>query len=404
MPTKTIDEWAFIALCFVVPTLSFSISLFEISSGIFIGLTLVSMIRSKDPRRFDIFKNVFVVLTLLYLAVNILSLTQSAYLWTSARGVFKVVKNLTLCLSAFYIIDSEKRFKTIFEVFLLTSLVIQTDALIQGVIGFDLIRGHRMTTYLVNEAGRLTGPFHHTNDYSAHLALSIFLFIGVLGQGRRFFSSKKFAWIVAGSVLSPICLLGTYSRGAWIAVAISLVLMAIFRKSKLLVAGILLFSAWLIFFSPALVKARVESLWKPKSGTFVERVELWRESFRMIQKSPILGLGINTYAKNEPHFKSPNPPPIDNQYAHNGYLQMAAETGCLGLLMFLLVLALFFWTTCHAFIQSNNLFLKTAGTAFVFGILAFLIHSAFDTNLHSLLLVNRLWLAMGVTLAAARLV
>lgn len=397
---KNLSRGAFGALFFVVAALSFSISLFEISSGIFIGLTLLWVLKFRSADRGIIFKNMFTLFVGLYFLSVLLSLTQSEYLAASARGVFKVLKNIALCFAAVAVIDSEARFKKIFQFFLLGALLIAIDALIQSVVGFDLIRQRRMIPYITG-VGRVTGPFQHPNDFSAYLSLVIFLFIGALPEGLKIFSRKKFTWILIGTALVSLCLLWTYSRGAWLAVIVSFVLLTITKKSKFLLAGILLFSVWAVLFSPPLVKARVESIWKSQGGTLVERKALWQESFRMIKKSPVLGLGVNTYAKNEPHFKSGDPS-IDNQYAHNGYLQIAAEIGCLGLLSFLLVFSCFFWKTVPQFLKTQNLFLKTAGTAFVFGILAFLIHSAFDTNLQSVLLVNQLWLAMGVTLAASR--
>ena len=47
--------------------------------------------------------------------------------------------------------------------------------------------------------------------------------------------------------------------------------------------------------------------------------------------------------------------------------------------------------------------LKWAGRATAFGIAAFLIHSATDTNLQSILLVNSLWIWVGILWAAGRI-
>ena len=152
-------------------------------------------------------------------------------------------------------------------------------------------------------------------------------------------------------------------------------------------------------FSPAELRHRMVSLGNAKDGTVLERKELWGESLRMIQKSPVLGLGLNTYARNEPLYK-PKDIHTDFQYAHNGYLQMAAETGLFGLLSFLAVVVYFLIAALAAFFKNPATFLGNGGSGFVFGVLAFLTHSATDTDLHSLLLVNLLWLAMGVAWAA----
>lgn len=397
---KTLDSSAFVSLFFVMGTLCFSIALFEISSAIFLGLTLLLIIHPEGQKRAAILRNGFVFLAVLYFLINVLSLTQTAYWAVSLRGLFKVLKNIVLCLAVFTVVDSKERFRKVFEFFLLAAVLISIDALLQGVIGFDLIRRRHMIPYITG-VGRLTGPFRHPNDFSAYLSFVIFLFLGMLRDGFKLFDWKKYLFILAGTILVSACLVGTYSRGAWLAVIVSFVSLVVFKRSKWLLTIFLLLGIWAFLFSPPLIKARVTSLWSSKGGTLVERVSLWRESFAMIKKSPFLGLGVNTYARNEPFFKT-GEPNIDNQYAHNGYLQIAAETGLLGLFSFLSVLLYFFWRTGKRFLKTEDLFLKTAGTALLFGIFAFLLHSTIDTNLQSVLLVNTLWLAMGVTLAAEK--
>ena len=123
----------------------------------------------------------------------------------------------------------------------------------------------------------------------------------------------------------------------------------------------------------------------------------------MIQKSPFLGLGVNTYAKNEPFYKDADSK-IDDQYAHNGYLQMAAEIGGLGLLSFLAVIVCLYILTLGVFVRSGTVFLKRTGLAFLSALFSLLIHSAADTDLQSLLHINTLWLGMGLALAAGDLV
>ena len=135
----------------------------------------------------------------------------------------------------------------------------------------------------------------------------------------------------------------------------------------------------------------------------MERRLLWGEALDMIRERPWLGFGPNTYSKMEPLYKSKKIY-TDNQYAHNSYLQMAAETGLLGILSFLSLVG-YAWTVCYAaFRRSGPSFLSSAGMALNFGLLAFLIHSVIDTNLQSLLLVNTLWLALGMAWAAKRLI
>ncbi len=121
----------------------------------------------------------------------------------------------------------------------------------------------------------------------------------------------------------------------------------------------------------------------------------------MIKKSPLVGLGVNTYARNIPFYQDEEDP--NQMYAHNGYLQMAAEIGCLGLLSFVVIFIYALMTGLFCFVRASDPWIKAAGVALVFGIFSFLLHSATDTNLHAVLLIHLLWLALGILIAAKKL-
>ena len=389
---------AFYCFFAVIATLSFSISLFEITSWVFIGLCLVSMTRE---RRFKVFKNIFFALAMIYLSMNLLSLFNSGYLLTSARGVSKVLKNILVCGFSFYIVDSKERLRKVFQSVLITAFFISADALIQGLTGFEPLRFRPMTSYL-GTLKRLTGPFGHANDFGAYLSFAAVFYFGAVFTFRGSFSKKFRCVLILGFLLSALCLAGTYSRGAWLGVAGALVFLAVLNKSRALFLLILAGLLWGVFLAPAPLRVRAVSLFDVKNGTILERKELWQTSLRMIRQSPVLGLGVNTYARNEPLFKDKELK-LDDQYAHNGYLQMAAEIGLAGLASFLALIVYFYARTLRVFFRCRDDFLKRAGFTLLGGVLAFLIHSATDTNLQSILLVNSLWMVMGIGLAAAEL-
>lgn len=390
-------ELAFRTLFAVIFFLPSSISLFEIASWAFILLAAWSLAVGRD---FSRLRQPFAACAVAYLFFACLSLTQSAHLEASWRGVFKVVRSLLLCFAAVYVVDSPARFKTLFKWFLAVAVLMAVDAMAQGWLKKDPLRGRGMIPFH-GDVKRLTGPFRHANDFSAYLSFVIFLFLGVVLESRRLFGTRFALFCKAGLWGVTFCLFGTYSRGAWLAVAVTFVLLTAFKRSRLFAASLGIMTLWAMFFSPPLVRDRFDSLLKGE-GTVVERKELWSQSLRMIRTSPWLGLGVNTYAKNQPHFKSPAVR-MDDQYAHNGYLQMGAEIGLLGLAAFLVTVGAALVVSLSNFLKSRDVFFRNAGLGFVCGIVAFLIHSATDTNLQSLLLVNTLWLALGIAWAGGRL-
>ncbi len=371
-----------------------SISLFAAVSSVFMALVLYSMIRSKQT---SLLKDLFFKLLFLYFFMNLLSLTQTHYWAESLRGLFKVFRHIFLCVGVAYTLDTPKKIRKLYPYFFVAAATTALDGFYQGITGRDFFNARKMTAYF-EQNGRLTGPFKHANDFSAYLSFVGILYLGIALDGWHFFIKKKYFIYMAGFALVLTALLGTYSRTGWFAFLIAAVGMAAARKSKIILAAVLGLVVWGIFFSPPLVQLRLSSIWDPHGGTVSERKLLWEEAVGMIKHSPILGLGLNTYSRNERFYKSKDSK-ADNQYAHNGYLQMAAEIGVLGVLSFLGALFYFLGHSFWIFSKARDLYFKSAGIALVFATGTFLMHSAFDTGLQSLLLVNLMWLSLGVAWA-----
>ena len=396
--TQELKRWAFLALIGSFVAASFSNSFFEIFTGAFLCLSLLALVLEK---RFDVFKSLFGLVVCIYFLVAVLSLTQSSYWATSLKGVFRVLRCALMSFFVIYLVEDERRFKKIFYVFAVSAFLIGLDALLQGVSGIEFLRGRPMTPFSA-EVGRVTGPFQHANDFSAYLSLVIFIFLGMIYFLKKNGLWKGLFFDAFGGFTLVICLLWTYSRGAWLAVLLGCIVMAFLKRSRMTVISLIVFCLLIYFLSPVLLKSRMASLWNPKDGTMTERRLLWNEAIQMNSERPWLGYGINTYAKIEPQFKSKQIH-TDNQYAHNGYLQIAAETGWVGLGSFLAVIIFFFARAFKKESTPQNEFLSAAAFSLTLGILSFLIHSATDTDLQSLRLVSLLWLSMGLVLAAKKI-
>lgn len=396
---QNLRELSFFFLLATVVSLACGISLFEISSSVFVVLSLLGMIGARQGR---VWRGRWMIFLCLYFLACILSFLPSEHWGDSLKGLFRVARLILLALCVIDAVDSEDRFRKVFWVYLFSAFAISLDGLFQQATGIELLRQRTMTTFHGN-IGRITATFPQATDFSGYLSLAVFLFLGLILEGKKLkLKWQLFLFLALGCVTLFLCLGWTYSRGAWISVAITLLFLALIKRKKLLLgvwAGVLV---WMIFFSPTLMRERIQSLWRDRNGTVTERVILMQESFGMIEESPWFGLGINTFSDNAARFKSKKN--VTNiQYAHNGYLQMATEIGIVGLLSFLFLLAYVFLSAGVTLLSKKweGIFFGAGGSALLFGVLAFLMHCATDTALHSLLLVGNLWLCLGLLLAAA---
>jgi O-antigen ligase len=112
------------------------------------------------------------------------------------------------------------------------------------------------------------------------------------------------------------------------------------------------------------------------------RLELWRDTRKLIAAYPLTGSGLGTYESALMRFKTAAPMRTAD-YAHNDYLQAAAELGIAGAAIGLIWIALVFARTLRASTSpvpgspNRYLALGLAGS-----MVAILIHSLVDFNLY----------------------
>lgn len=133
----------------------------------------------------------------------------------------------------------------------------------------------------------------------------------------------------------------------------------------------------------------------------IVRTHLWREAILIIKDFPIFGCGLNTYSIVAPMYKSTLPEA--GFYPHNSYLQMAAETGIVGLASFILVMISLFKTSLINMRKTEDSFYRNILLGLSAGLFGFLVHSFFDVNFYALQLAILMWFIMGLIVAVQKI-
>jgi putative inorganic carbon (HCO3(-)) transporter len=224
---------------------------------------------------------------------------------------------------------------------------------------------------------RITGFTSHWNTYSAEEMFALIMLLSFL-----FFApdtrKRLWLWLLCGCLIGIAILLGE-TRGIWIALAVGgLYLVWFWKRWMVFVAPVVLLLG--VVFSPAAVRDRFTSIFKPKtvdSNQF--RVVTWRTGLRMVEAHPWLGLGPE-----EPHLQFEKYVPADVPrplpsgwygHLHNIYLHYAAERGIptmLVLMWMLIQIIVDFWRGLRALPAgpSNRRFLLHGGIAAVLATMA----------------------------------
>ena len=118
---------------------------------------------------------------------------------------------------------------------------------------------------------------------------------------------------------------------------------------------------------------------------------------------PIIGNGLNTFYDNYMKVRQDDMRNKHGSYAHNCYLQMAAETGLVGLAAFLAFVTALLLKGFRSLRGIKDSFYYSIVLGAGLGLVAFLVHSAGDTNLYSLPLAALFWLSAGILMATVKI-
>ena len=185
----------------------------------------------------------------------------------------------------------------------------------------------------------------------------------------------------------------TFSRGGYFAmglaslVCFSLFFPSIFRKHlRALALSAILLSAVLLIPNP--LSSRLFSSLDLSDHSTSSRLAIWSEALHIIAQHPLVGVGLGNYSNTV----KPSADYREPRYAHNTFLDIAAETGIVNSVLFFLLLA---FPIIRA-LKRSSVSLKFATGA---SLLIFSAHSLFETPLYSVHVLPLLLALIALTVA-----
>jgi putative inorganic carbon (hco3(-)) transporter len=154
---------------------------------------------------------------------------------------------------------------------------------------------------------------------------------------------RRSRWVIAVAGICVIPLMLSLTRNAWLGTIVGLtVVLALLRPRAIAVLGLALVAAYLL--SPAGLKQRAQTALDPSDPNTRNRIELFETAVRVIRENPWVGVGPKgvkpAALKNRGSFEYPD---WMYQHMHNNFLQIAAERGIPGLLLWLWFMSRLTW-------------------------------------------------------------
>ncbi len=382
---KFFDRGLFLFLCLMLAYATFAIAGAEISFGFAFLFFILKKITQRASWKKIIPWTKLNLPIFCFLAACLISSIISIEPGKSFYAL--IAKTLEYVIIYFLFVEcvgvNKERFNLILILLFVSCGLSVIDGFFQQVHGVDFMRLHP----LVNNW--LTAGFKYYNDFAAYLILILLPILGAFFYKKIKLPIRFFA-ILPLTILTAACLALTYSRGAWVGFLVGFVLLfiGIFiysatpKQRIYLPILIIAFCAIVAFIAPPAMKQRAMSIFQLDSAGRLGKNGLWMQAITLVKYKVFLGQGLGVYRS------------ISNgTYAHNCYLQMLTEIGIVGLLCFLWILGRLFRLGIENFKKSRDSLLL----GLLAGIIAFSVHSFFDTNLYSVQLSILFWAILGIT-------
>lgn len=242
---------------------------------------------------------------------------------------------------------------------------------------------------------RVASVFNHPNTLALYLSRTLPLF-GALGLalGPRTGGVRAHVYL-AGAALMGVTMLLSGSRGGWLAVAVSaLVIAALLRRWKWLlpaaVAGIVGVAGLALT-----GQDRLRDMFTPGRGSADTRARLWRAAIEEIGKSPLWGTGLGNVRWMRRYIPRQRLEGTELIDAHNLFLDFGAKLGIIGLLAILWLLARFYWIVLSVYRRSEGE-TRALAVGILAAMTAALAHGMVDAFYFGLPFAVLFWLFLGI--------
>lgn len=377
------ERATYLSVLIFLASLTWSTALMEIASvSMLVGWAVLKFKKGWKP---EIDKKVFCFLAA-YVFLSTISFFWSEFPKQSFRGVFKVLQHFFLFWIVAETLTTTERHATALKVLIFSFLFLGVDGIWQYAFGKDLLRGIAFEP--ASSGTRISASFKNYALLASYLISFLPLLASLFKkEGER----KKNLAVTAGALLGLLLLFWTRLRGAWVAFLGGLLFYLWNSQKRLYALLVLLLLGAVPFLLPRSMVIHLDS--EGKEQSLIERFYLWDRAAQVIAARPWTGTGINTYAVAHQKYDQRQNWRVRDYYAHNGYLQLAAETGLPSLACFLAFLFFYF----------RRMFEKRALMGFLTGMVNFLILGLIDTTLHNQQAVMGFWFLAGWGMARQNL-
>lgn len=316
---------------------------------------------------------------------------SSIYSIVKSQTLIEAVRWLSIVFiycGAFLIIKNRKDLIKLIKIIILSSVLPLVLAI------YQYFTGQGLTVPLETVSNRLMGTFVHPNLFAYFLIIPIMLSLLIIV--KKDWKNKIHIQPISLSILTLLLLFSlllTFTRGAWLALFVGLLIVGVLKYRKILVvAGVV---ALFLYITISPIQTRINEI--PNNYNTVQwRMDYWEKSINQVKQKPLLGYGAGmgkNIIRREKGYNQETEIAI-----HNDYIKIVLENGLLGFLSFIIIIIGFAFLVLREYFKKDNKHKDI--TLFILSIFVALSFAGlFDNIVRNTALQWSLWALVGGLLA-----
>ena len=312
----------------------------------------------------------------------------------NAGDLFAFLKNqlffVFLAPLSFRLIYKQSQLRAALHLIAVTCTLVSCHAL--WTVRDSVLRGYMLER---NRASGLVGA--QPNLFGGFLAMMILVFVSLL-LSKHSTKKERLGYTVTVIALSG-ALLMTLSRGSWLALLLSLAVLALFRGARAIVF-VLVVALSAPLWLPVKVVERVQHTFEGKhsQGDDQEledsaqvRVDQWKALPDILREAPIMGHGFRTFVNLWGRFSPDHEP----KAAHSTWVEFLAEEGVLGILAYLWLVVTLGWIGFRAWRTRPSTLESDLALGFMCAVLCLMVLDSSGTRFRNREVMAYMWILGG---------
>ena len=335
---------------------------------------------------------------LLYAAVYLVGTVFSVDLQSSLPVGLLSVAIILFSIVLYNAVEDQKQLDTLIFWMVLAAAAVSTYGILQYIFGW----GYQSAAWVDSDmfssiSFRVSSTLENPNMLGEYLILMIPL------GGAGLLSAKNLRgrlFYFACCAVMCLCMILTYSRGAWLGLMFAGVLFFLLLNPRfILLAPFILLAMYFVL--PEAVVSRFTSIGNLGDNSTSYRVYIWMGTLAMLKDYWMCGIGPGEAAYNAVYPKySFNG--IDAPHSHNLFLQIMCDAGVVALLVFIVLIFLFARMMCVALSRETDKKSRLLQIAVLSGVFGFMVQAMTDYSFYNYRVMFVFWSFLALGGLAAR--